>query len=55
MPRECINSLFDNYTWTKISGSPPPAGLGRSAAWLHPDVSVFLILLLFFVMKVCAT
>ncbi|XP_074543755.1 chloride channel protein 1-like [Halichoeres trimaculatus] len=51
MPRECINSLFDNFTWTKISGSPPPVGLGRSIAWLHPDVSVFLILLLFFLMK----
>nr|XP_020471104.1 chloride channel protein 1-like [Monopterus albus] len=51
MPRESINSLFDNFTWTKISGSPPPVGLGRSAAWLHPDVSVFVILLLFFVMK----
>lgn len=54
MPRECINSLFDNFTWTKISGSPSPAGLGRSAAWLHPDVSVFIILLLFFIMKVLA-
>lgn len=53
MPRECINSLFDNFTWTKISGSPPPVGLGRSAAWLHPNVSVFVILVLFFLMKVC--
>uniref|UniRef100_A0A8C9XVA7 Chloride channel, voltage-sensitive 1a n=1 Tax=Sander lucioperca TaxID=283035 RepID=A0A8C9XVA7_SANLU len=52
MPRECINSLFDNFTWTKISGSPPPGGLGLSAAWLHPDVSVFLVLLLFLIMKV---
>ncbi|XP_008279371.1 chloride channel protein 1 [Stegastes partitus] len=52
MPRECINSLFDNFTWTKISGSsPPPVGLGRSTAWLHPDVSVFVILLLFLLMK----
>ncbi|KAM4579652.1 chloride channel protein 1 [Odontesthes bonariensis] len=51
MPRECINSLFDNFTWTKISGYPPPPGLGRSSAWLHPHVSVFVILLLFFVMK----
>ncbi|XP_026203781.1 chloride channel protein 1-like isoform X1 [Anabas testudineus] len=51
MPRECINSLFDNFTWTKISGSPPPVGLGLSAAWLHHDVSVFVILLLFFIMK----
>ncbi|XP_056090817.1 chloride channel protein 1 isoform X4 [Rhinichthys klamathensis goyatoka] len=51
MPRECINSLFDNFTWTKIWGLPTPPGLGRSAAWLHPQVSVFVILLLFFVMK----
>ncbi|XP_057196556.1 chloride channel protein 1 isoform X2 [Triplophysa rosa] len=51
MPRECINSLFDNFTWTKISGSTMPPGLGRSAAWLHPQVSVFVILLLFFIMK----
>ncbi|XP_055065569.2 chloride channel protein 1 isoform X1 [Misgurnus anguillicaudatus] len=51
MPRECINSLFDNFTWTKIVDTPAPPGLGRSAAWLHPQVSVFVILLLFFVMK----
>ncbi|XP_071402311.1 chloride channel protein 1-like, partial [Centroberyx affinis] len=51
MPRECINSLFDNFTWTKISGSPTPPDLGRSSAWLHPRVSVFVILLLFFIMK----
>ncbi|XP_062385324.1 chloride channel protein 1a isoform X2 [Sardina pilchardus] len=51
MPREAINSLFDNFTWTKVWGNPLPPGLGRSAAWLHPDVSVFVILLLFFVMK----
>ncbi|XP_046874905.1 chloride channel protein 1a isoform X2 [Hypomesus transpacificus] len=51
MPRECINSLFDNFTWTKIWGSPAPPGLGRSSAWLHPDISPFVILLLFFIMK----
>ncbi|KAI3361118.1 hypothetical protein L3Q82_013329, partial [Scortum barcoo] len=51
MPRECINSLFDNFTWTKISGSPSPPGLGRSSVWLHPHVSVFVILLLFCIMK----
>ncbi|XP_077382950.1 chloride channel protein 1 isoform X2 [Festucalex cinctus] len=51
MPRECINSLFDNFTWTKISADAPPPGLGRSAVWLHPQVSVFVILLLFLVMK----
>ncbi|XP_077454070.1 chloride channel protein 1-like [Stigmatopora argus] len=51
MPRECINSLFDNFTWTKISASSPPPGLGRSTVWLHPQVSVFVILVLFLVMK----
>ncbi|CAB1334518.1 unnamed protein product [Coregonus sp. 'balchen'] len=51
LPRECINSLFDNFTWTKLSATALPPGLGRSSAWLHPNVSVFLILLLFFVMK----
>uniref|UniRef100_A0AAR2KN70 Chloride channel, voltage-sensitive 1b n=1 Tax=Pygocentrus nattereri TaxID=42514 RepID=A0AAR2KN70_PYGNA len=51
MPRECINSLFDNFTWTKIWRSASPPGLGRSAMWLHPHVSVFIILLLFFIMK----
>ncbi|XP_072304363.1 chloride channel protein-like isoform X2 [Eucyclogobius newberryi] len=50
MPRQCIYSLFDNYTWTELSGSSPPAAPGLSA-WLHPDVSVFITLLLFFVMK----
>nr|XP_055076653.1 chloride channel protein 1a isoform X1 [Misgurnus anguillicaudatus] len=51
MPRECINSLFDNFTWTKIWGSPLPHGIGRSAIWFHPDVSIFIILVLFFIMK----
>ncbi|XP_066539602.1 chloride channel protein 1 [Hoplias malabaricus] len=51
MPRECINSLFDNFTWTKILTTTAPSGLGRSAVWLHPHVSVFIILLLFFIMK----
>ncbi|XP_073787314.1 chloride channel protein 1a isoform X4 [Danio rerio] len=51
MPRECINSLFDNFTWTKIWGSPLPPGLGRSAVWFHPDVSIFVILILFLIMK----
>ncbi|KAM8826687.1 chloride channel protein 1-like [Synchiropus picturatus] len=51
MPRECINSLFDNFTWTKITGPTVPPGLGRSAVWLHPQVSVFVTLLLFVVMK----
>ncbi|XP_033830793.1 chloride channel protein 1-like [Periophthalmus magnuspinnatus] len=51
MPRQCINSLFDNYTWSKLSRSSPPSALDLSRAWLHPDVSVFIILLLFFIMK----
>lgn len=50
MPREAISSLFDNYTWAKHTGDPQI--LGKSAAWIHPKVSVFIIILLFFLMKV---
>ncbi|XP_061493737.1 chloride channel protein 1 isoform X1 [Rhineura floridana] len=49
MPREAISSLFDNFTWVKHTEDPQI--LGRSAVWIHPKVSVFIILLLFFVMK----
>ncbi|KAM4702759.1 chloride channel protein 1 [Rhinophrynus dorsalis] len=49
MPRESIVVLFDNHTWTKHVGNT--AILGRSAAFLHPSVSVFITLPLFFIMK----
>ncbi|XP_008497333.2 chloride channel protein 1 isoform X1 [Calypte anna] len=49
MPREAISSLFDNYTWAKFTGDPQI--LGKSAAWIHPKVSVFIIILLFFLVK----
>ncbi|XP_014802990.1 PREDICTED: chloride channel protein 1 [Calidris pugnax] len=49
MPREAISSLFDNYTWAKFTGDPQI--LGKSAAWIHPKVSVYIIILLFFVIK----
>ncbi|NWW48015.1 CLCN1 protein, partial [Pedionomus torquatus] len=49
MPREAISSLFDNYTWAKFTGDTQI--LGKSAAWIHPKVSVFIVILLFFVMK----
>ncbi|NXY87079.1 CLCN1 protein, partial [Alcedo cyanopectus] len=49
MPREAISSLFDNYTWARYTGDPQI--LGKSAAWIHPKVSVFVIILLFFLMK----
>ncbi|KAI4817929.1 hypothetical protein KUCAC02_011301 [Chaenocephalus aceratus] len=42
---------FGQFMAGEISGSSPPVGLGLSAAWLHPDVSVFVILLLFLFMK----
>ncbi|XP_058253346.1 chloride channel protein 1 isoform X3 [Hemibagrus wyckioides] len=51
MPRECINSLFDNFTWTKVWDPTLEPGLGRSAAWFHSEVSIFIILILFFIMK----
>ncbi|KAM6439368.1 chloride channel protein 1 isoform 2-T2 [Rhynochetos jubatus] len=49
MPREAISTLFDNYTWAKYTGDPQL--LGKSAAWIHPKVSVYIIILLFFLMK----
>ncbi|XP_018409307.1 PREDICTED: chloride channel protein 1 [Nanorana parkeri] len=49
MPRECISVLFDNHTWTKHVGNT--SGLGRSAAFIHPNISVFVTLPLFFIMK----
>lgn len=54
MPREAISTLFDNNTWVKHIGDPQ--SLGQSAVWLHPQVNVIIIILLFFVMKVfCPT
>lgn len=52
MPRECINSLFDNFTWTKIWDPTLEPGLGHSTAWFNSQVNIFIILLLFFIMKV---
>ncbi|KAF7241160.1 Chloride channel protein 1 [Varanus komodoensis] len=49
MPREAISSLFDNFTWVKHTEDPQI--LGKSAVWIHPNVSVFVIILLFFLMK----
>ncbi|XP_075467916.1 chloride channel protein 1 isoform X3 [Ascaphus truei] len=49
MPRESISALFDNHTWTKHVGNT--AILGRSGAFIHPTVSVFVTLPLFFIMK----
>ncbi|XP_030164501.1 chloride channel protein 1 [Lynx canadensis] len=49
MPREAISTLFDNNTWVKHVGDP--ASLGQSAVWIHPQVNVVIIILLFFIMK----
>ncbi|NWI57909.1 CLCN1 protein, partial [Calyptomena viridis] len=51
MPREAISTLFDNYTWIKHTGDTQV--LGKSAAWIHPKVSIFIIILLFFLVKFC--
>ncbi|XP_062895450.1 chloride channel protein-like [Mobula hypostoma] len=48
MPRETINSLFDNYTWSKVTD---PKALGHSAAWFHSRISVFLVLAIYVVMN----
>lgn len=50
MPREAISTLFDNNTWVKHIGDPQ--SLGQSAVWIHPQVNVVIIILLFFIMKV---
>ncbi|XP_069774261.1 LOW QUALITY PROTEIN: chloride channel protein-like [Narcine bancroftii] len=47
MPRETINSLFDNYTWTKTIN---PQGLGNSAQWFKPHLNIFIVMALYFVM-----
>ncbi|XP_006997219.1 chloride channel protein 1 [Peromyscus maniculatus bairdii] len=49
MPREAISTLFDNNTWVKHIGDPQ--SLGQSAVWIHPQVNVVIIILLFFIMK----
>ncbi|XP_038175948.1 chloride channel protein 1 [Arvicola amphibius] len=49
MPREAISTLFDNNTWVKHIGDPQ--SLGPSAVWIHPQVNVVIIILLFFIMK----
>uniref|UniRef100_A0A4X2M8J5 Chloride channel protein 1 n=1 Tax=Vombatus ursinus TaxID=29139 RepID=A0A4X2M8J5_VOMUR len=49
MPREAISSLFDNQTWVKHAGDPQ--SLGRSAVWIHPQVSVIIVIFFFFIMK----
>ncbi|NWV84969.1 CLCN1 protein, partial [Dasyornis broadbenti] len=51
MPREAISTLFDNYTWIKHTGDTQI--LGKSAAWIHPKVSVLVVILLFFIVKFC--
>ncbi|XP_067998185.1 chloride channel protein 1 [Melanerpes formicivorus] len=51
MPREAISTLFDNYTWARHTGDTQI--LGKSAAWIHPKVSVFVVILLFFLVKFC--
>ncbi|CAO2603382.1 Chloride channel protein 1 [Lemmus lemmus] len=49
MPREAISTLFDNNTWVKHIGDPQ--SLGQSSVWIHPQVNVVIIILLFFIMK----
>ncbi|XP_067833664.1 chloride channel protein-like, partial [Heptranchias perlo] len=50
VPRETINSLFDNHTWTKPIDDP--LTLGNSAVWIHPNVNVFIVLTVYFIMNV---
>ncbi|XP_046732064.1 chloride channel protein 2a isoform X5 [Silurus meridionalis] len=48
---ESLVALFDNQTWYKQGISEEFDFSGQSQAWKHPQVSVFITLLLFIVMK----
>lgn len=48
MPRETINSLFDNSTWSKVTD---PSTLGNSAIWFQSKLSIFLVLFIYFCMN----
>lgn len=49
---ESLVALFDNQTWYKQGVSEEFQFSSETQAWKHPQVSVFITLLLFIVMKV---
>lgn len=49
---ESLFTLLDNRTWGKQGIPEDYDYIGHSNAWLHPQVNVFVTLVLFIVMKV---
>lgn len=49
---ESLVALFDNQTWYKQGVSEEFQYSSQPQAWKHPQVSVFITLLLFITMKV---
>ncbi|XP_054883859.1 chloride channel protein 2-like [Poeciliopsis prolifica] len=48
---ETLETLFDNWTWTKHGIAEEFDYIGHSQAWIHPQVNVFVTLGLFVFMK----
>lgn len=50
--KESLVTLLDNRTWSKHGIAEDFDYIGHSQAWQHPQVNVFVTLVLFIVMKV---
>ena len=50
--KESLVTLLDNRTWAKQGIAEEFDYIGHSQAWKHPQVNVFVTLVLFIVMKV---
>lgn len=50
--KESLVTLLDNRTWAKQGIAEEFDYIGHSQAWKHPEVNVFVTLVLFIVMKV---
>ena len=50
--KESLVTLLDNRTWAKHGIAEEFDYIGHSQAWHHPQVNVFITLVLFIVMKV---
>lgn len=50
--KESLVTLLDNRTWAKHGIAEEFDYIGHSQAWQHPQVNVFVTLVLFIVMKV---
>lgn len=53
--KESLVTLLDNRTWAKHGIAEEFDYIGHSQAWQHPQVNVFVTLVLFIVMKVRRT